>query len=164
MTSNPVTKDFLHFEDLYLGQQVDLGKTKVTKAMIKEFALEFDPLPFHIDEKAAKASLLGGLAASGYQTGAIAIKMALKNFPGTLASSGGMSITDLKWKRPVMANDEIGGTVTITLLKRAKSRPQWGIVNLDFDIKNQKNQTVMIMTLNNLIDVRNPEIGLESAS
>ncbi len=162
--SNPITKDFLHFEDLHVGQQVDLGKTKVTKSMIKTFALEFDPLPFHIDEKAAKASLLGGIAASGYQTGAIAIKMALKNFPGTLASAGGMSITDLKWKRPVMANDIIGGTVTITLLKRARSKPHWGIVNLDFDIKNQKNQSVMIMTLNNLIDVRNPEIGLEATS
>ncbi|VAW24239.1 hypothetical protein MNBD_ALPHA11-197 [hydrothermal vent metagenome] len=156
--SNPITKDYTHFEDLEIGQTIDLGATKLTKEMIITFATEFDPFPFHIDEDAANASLLGGLAASGWQTGAIALKKLLENFPKKLASAGGLGFTNLKWKRPVMANDTIGGTVTIANLRRTKSRPQWGIVTLSFDITNQKSQTVMTMSLENLVDVRNPEI------
>jgi len=159
--SNPVTKDFTHFEDLELGQKIDLGATRVTKKMIVSFASEFDPFPFHLDEKAAKASLLGGLSASGWQTGAIALKMLLENFPKKLASAGGLGFKDLKWKRPVMVNDVIGGTVTISALRRTKSNPQWGIVTLEFDIRNQKNLSVMTMVLDNLVDVRNPSIPVE---
>lgn len=156
--SNPITKDFTHFEDLEIGQKIDLGATKVTREMIISFASEFDPFPFHLDEKAARASLLGGLSASGWQTGAIALKMLLKNFPKKLASAGGLGFNNLKWKRPVMVNDIIGGTVTISNLRRTKSNPQWGIVTLEFDVRNQKDQTVMVMTLDNLVDVRDPAI------
>ena len=155
--NNPVTKDYIHFEDLEVGQTIDLGATRLTKDMIISFAKRFDPFPFHIDEEAAKSSLLGGIAASGWHTGAIALKKLLENFPKKLASAGGLGFTNLKWKRPVMAGDTIGGTVTITGLRRTKSRPQWGIVTLDFDIKNQKSQTVMTMILENLVDVRNPK-------
>ena len=119
--SNPITKDYMHFEDLEISQTIDLGATKVTKEMIISFATEFDPFPFHTNEKAANASLLGGLAASGWQTGAIALKKLLENFPKKLASAGGLGFTDLKWKRPVMANDTIGGTVTISNLRRTRS-------------------------------------------
>jgi len=159
--SNPATKDFTHYEDLHIGQKIDLGATKVSKQMIVSFAAEFDPFPFHLDEKAARASLLGGLSASGWQTGAIAVKMLLENFPKKLASAGGLGFTDLKWKRPVMVNDIIGGTVTISHLRRTRSNPQWGIVTLEFDIRNQKNQTVMTMTLDNLVDVRTPSMPLD---
>lgn len=68
--TNSVTKDRLHFEDLAAGQIIALGHKKLTKSMIINFAKKYDPFPFHLDEKAAKASLLGGLAASGYQTSA----------------------------------------------------------------------------------------------
>ncbi len=155
--NNPVTKNYSHFEDLHIGQKIDLGKTKLTKKMIIDFATKFDPFPFHLDEKAAKASLLGGISASGWQTGAIAIKKCLENFPNKFASAGGVGFNDLKWKKPVMVNDIIGGTVTITELRRSKSYKEWGIVTLDFDIKNQKGETVMVMKLKNLVDVRNPE-------
>ncbi len=161
--SNPVTKDFTHFEDLEVGQQIDLGATKVTKKMIISFASEFDPFPFHLDERAANASLLGGLSASGWQTGAIALKMLLKNFPRKLASAGGLGFKNLKWKRPVMVNDIIGGTVTISALRRTRSNPQWGIVTLEFDIRNQKGLSVMTMTLDNMVDVRDPAIPLDHA-
>jgi acyl dehydratase len=61
---NPVTKDRRHYEDLAVGEVIDLGRTTVTKEMITTFAREFDPFPFHLDEAAAKASLLGGLGFS----------------------------------------------------------------------------------------------------
>ena len=159
--SNPVTVDYCHYEDLNIGQIIDLGATLLTKEMIVSFATEFDPFPFHLDEEAANASLLGGLSASGWQTGAIALKMLLKNFPKKLASAGGLGFKNLKWKKPVMVNDTIGGTVTITGLRRTRSNPQWGVITMEFDIKNQKNETVMSMMLDNLVDVRDPSKGLE---
>ena len=73
--TNPVTRDRRHFEDLYVGEVIDLGHTTVSKEMIITFAREFDPLPFHLDENAAKKSLLGGLASSGWQTGALSLRI-----------------------------------------------------------------------------------------
>ena len=154
--TNPVTKDRRHFEDLVIGEVIDLGHTKVSKEMIITFAREFDTFPFHLDEAAAKASLLGGLASSGWQTGGLSLRMLVDSFLNTVASAGGLGFTDLKWKNPVMVGDTIGGTVTIADLRRSGGHPQWGIMTLDFDVRNQKEQPVLTMRLANLIDTRNP--------
>jgi acyl dehydratase len=152
--TNPVTKDRRHFEDLRLGEVVTLAQTTVSKDMIFAFAREFDPLPFHLDEKAAKASLLGGLAASGWQTGALSLRMLVDGFLGTVASAGSLGFTNLKWKNPVMVGDTIGGTATITELRRSATHPQWGIATLDFDIRNQRGKPVLSMRLANLVETR----------
>lgn len=159
--TNPVTKDRRHFEDLAVGEVIELGTTKVTKDMIISFATEFDPFPFHLDEKAAKQSLLGGLSSSGWQTAALSLRMLVDSFLSKIASAGGLGFSNLKWKRPVMVNDTIGGKVIISNLRRAHSHLEWGIITLDFDIRNQKDQPVMTMTLNNLIDVRDPSTPIE---
>ncbi|MEQ8600279.1 MAG: MaoC family dehydratase [Devosia sp.] len=155
--TNPVTKDRRHFEDLAVGEVIDLGRTAVSKEMIITFAREFDPFPFHLDEEAAKASLLGGLASSGWQTGALSLKMLVDSFLSTIASCGGLGFRDLKWKTPVMFGDTIGGKVTIAELRRSESHPQWGIVTLDFDVRNQKDKPVLTMRLANLVECRTPE-------
>ena len=152
--TNPVTASRRHFEDLAVGEIIDLGHTKVTKAMITTFAREFDPFPFHLDEAAAKASLLGGLASSGWQTGGLSLRMLVDSFLSRVASAGGLGFSNLKWKKPVMVDDTIGGTVTITELRRSATHPHWGIVTLDFDVRNQHGQPVMTMRLNNLIETR----------
>lgn len=152
--TNPVTQNLRHFEDLVVGEVISLGQTTVTKEMIFTFAREFDPLPFHIDEEAAKKSLLGGLASSGWQTGALSLRMLVDSFLSKIASAGGLGFQDLKWKNPVMAGDTIGGTVTVAALRRSGSHPQWGIVTLDFDIRNQTNKPVMTMQLSNLVECR----------
>ena len=156
--TNPVTQDRRHFEDLKVGEVIDLGHTRVTKDMIITFAREFDPFPFHLDEAAAKASLLGGLASSGWQTGALSLRMLVDSFLSKIASAGGLGFTDLKWRNPVMVGDTIGGTVTIAELRRSGSHPQWGIITMDFDIRNQKDAPVMSMRLANLVDTRNAEV------
>jgi acyl dehydratase len=153
---NPVTSNRRHFEDLAIGESVDLGRTTVTKQMIFEFAGEFDPLPFHLDEDAAQASLLGGLACSGWQTAALTLRMLVDNFLNHIAAAGGLGFTDLKWRRPVMAGDSIGGTATITGLRRSRSHPEHGILTLDFDIRNQKGEPVMTMRLANLVELLDP--------
>ena len=152
--TNPVTQDLRHFEDLALGEVITLGHVTVTKEMIFTFAREFDPLPFHIDEDAAKKSLLGGLASSGWQTGALSLRMLVDAFLGKIASCGGLGFENLKWKNPVMAGDTIGGAVTIAGLRHSSSHPQWGIVTLDFDIRNQADKPVLTMRLANLVACR----------
>jgi acyl dehydratase len=156
--TNPVTHDRRHFEDLAVGEVIDLGRTTVSKEMIITFAREFDPFPFHLDEAAAKASLLGGLASSGWQTGALSLRMLVDSFLSKVASCGGLGFRDLKWKNPVMVGDTIGGTVTIAELRRSSSHPQWGIVTMDFDVRNQKQKPVMTMRLANLVECRNAEV------
>ncbi len=142
------------FEDLSAGELIPLGRTEVSKAMIVGFAQEFDPFPFHLDESAAKASLLGGLAASGWQTAALSLRMAVDAFLSKVVSAGGLGFRDLKWTRPVMAGDSITGAVTIKALRPSASHPEWGIVDLEFDLRNQHGQPVMSMTLANLVERR----------
>lgn len=155
--TNPVTKDRRHFEDLSAGEIIDLGQIQVSREMIFTFAGEFDPFPFHLDETAAKASLLGGLASSGWQTGALSLRMLVDNFLSKVASCGGLGFRNLKWKNPVMVGDIIGGTVTIAELRRSAGHPQWGIVTLDFDMRNQHGKPVLTMRLANLVECRDAE-------
>lgn len=155
--TNAINNGLLHYEDLACGQVIQLGRKTFTKELIVAFAREFDPLPFHLDEKAAKASLLGGLAASGWQTAALSLRMLVDAFLSKAASMGGLGFSDLKWLRPVMVGDTISGTATISSLRRSESRPDWGILTLDFDIRNQKNKRVMTMRLANLIATRDVE-------
>ncbi|MEO5807745.1 MaoC family dehydratase [Devosia sp.] len=152
--TNPHTEHLRHFEELAIGETIDLGHSTVSKDMILTFAREFDPLPFHLDEAAAKTSLLGGLASSGWQTGALSLRMLVDSFLSKIASAGGLGFTNLKWKNPVMVGDTIGGKVTIAELRRSETHPQWGIVTLDFDIRNQKGAPVMSMRLANLVETR----------
>ncbi|SDG50188.1 Acyl dehydratase [Pelagibacterium luteolum] len=161
--TNPITHDRLHYEDLELGQTIPLGPRTVSKADIIEFATEFDPFPFHLDEKAAKASLLGGLAASGWQTGALSLRMLVDGFLSRIASMGGLGFTDLKWKRPLMKGDTLSGTATVTSLRRSAGHPNMGILTIAFDMRNQKGQQVMTLNLANLVEVRHPAMLEEAA-
>jgi acyl dehydratase len=161
---NPVTANRRHYEDLTVGERVTLGTTRVTKDMIISFATEFDPFPFHLDEKAAKASLLGGLAASGWQTAALSLRLLVDAFLSKIASMGSFGFTDLKWKQPLMVDDSIAGTATITSMRRSKSHRDRGILVIAFDIRNQKGEQVMTMNLTNLVEVRDPSAPIPEAA
>jgi len=153
---NPVTASRRHYEDLAPGETIALGETRVTRDMIVTFAREFDPFPFHLDEEAARQSLLGGLASSGWQTAALTLRLLGDSFLTTIASMGGLGFSNLKWKKPVMVDDVISGTATIAALRRSRSHPERGIVTIDLDIRNQRGEPVMSMSLANLIALRDP--------
>lgn len=157
---NPITQNRRHYEDLVEGETIQLGRTTVSKEMIVTFAREFDPFPFHLDEAAAKASLLGGLASSGWQTAALTLRLLSDAFLNHIASMGGLGFSDLKWKKPVMVDDTITGTVTVAGLRRSRHHPERGIVTIDLDIRNQRGEGVMTMRLANLIELRDPTAPL----
>jgi acyl dehydratase len=157
--TNPATANRRHFEDLEVGEAIALGRTSVSKEMIFAFAREFDPLPFHLDEAVAKKSLLGGLAASGWQTGALTLRLLGDNFLNGIATAGGLGFSDLKWKQPVMVGDAIVPTATITALRRSSHHPDLGIMTLALSIRNQKGEEVMTMTLANLVEARAPAVA-----
>src|SRR5690606_11661478 len=163
-TTIPITRDRRHFEDLAIGETIALGPRTVSKADIIAFATEFDPFPFHLDEKAAKASLLGGLAASGWQTGALSLRMLVDTFLSKVASMGGLGFTDLKWKRPLMKGDTLSGTATVTSLRRSASHPEMGILAVAFDMGNQRGPQVMTLNLTNLVEVRDPSASIAEAA
>lgn len=156
---NPITADRRHFEDLALGEVIGLGQITVTKEMITSFAREFDPFLFHLDEEVAKKSLLGGLASSGWQTAALTLRLLTDAFLNQVASAGGLGFSDLKWKRPVMKNDSITGTARIIELRRSQHHPKWGVLTIEIDIHNQRNQPVMSMKLANLVETRTPDVA-----
>jgi acyl dehydratase len=77
---------------------------------------------------------------------------------------GGLGFTDLKWKRPLMKNDTLSGTATITALRRSASHRQMGILTIAFDMRNQKDQQVMTLNLTNLVEVRDPSAPIAEAA
>lgn len=147
-----------------MGEVIRLGATTVTRDMIVAFAMEFDPFPFHLDEAAAKASLLGGLAASGWQTAALSLKLLDEAFLNNVASMGGLGFSDLKWRKPVMVDDTITGTATIIALRRSRHHPERGIATLEFDIRNQRGEQAMSIKLANLVELRDPTAPLAEAA
>lgn len=153
---NPVTKDRWHYEDLEVGQSFTLGPEAVTTEAIKRFAREFDPLPFHLDEEAAKASILGGLAASGFHTAALSLRMLVEAMLRHTAAMGGLGFEKLSWRRPLMAGDTLGGTAAVAAMRRSGSNPHMGIIEIHLDMRNQHGQEVMAMTLNNIVEIREP--------
>ncbi|WP_421759214.1 MaoC family dehydratase [Devosia sp.] len=142
------------FEDLTVGETVTLGQTTVTRESILAFATEFDPLPFHLDEAAAKASLLGGLAASGWQTAALSQRLLHDGLLTNLAAVGVVEVRDLKWSRPVLVGDTISGTATVARLDISTTPPACGVVTIKLAIVNQRNEPVMRLKLTNLVETR----------
>ena len=130
------------YEDFTEGASIDLGAKHVSAAEIVEFATEFDPQPMHLDEEAGKASILGGLAASGWHTCAIFMRMLCDAFLLDSTSQGSPGIDHVKWKKPVLAGDTLTGTVTVLAKRQSKSRPQLGLVSMRSELFNQRGESV----------------------
>jgi len=121
----------LHYEDFRVGQVHPLGTHTLTADEIIDYAREFDPQPQHLDEEAAKHSLLGGLAASGWFLGALAMRMIVDNLFIRAASMGSPGIDELQWRRPVYAGDTIALEGEV-IAARASSRRDRGFVKFRF--------------------------------
>ena len=142
------------FEDFPVGQALDYGSYHVTAEEIVSFAREFDPQPFHVDEKAAKASMLGGLCASGWHVCAIVMRMMVDGYFGRTASMGSTGIDEMKWLKPVFAGDRLSCRRTTLAARVSAKRAEMGILKMQWELFDANSQKKAEMTGINLIKVR----------
>ena len=113
---------------------------------IVAFAAEFDPQPMHLDEDAARATLLGGLSASGWHTCCILMRMCTDAFVLDSASMGSPGIDEVKWLRPVHPGDELTLLATVLDARASNSRPDMGLVKFRFELVNASGAPVVALS------------------
>lgn len=144
----------LHWEDFVVGSVAEFGPRRVTREEIIAFAAEFDPQPMHMDEERARATMLGGLAASGWHTCAIGMRLIVDGFMGNSVSIGSPGIDQVRWFKPVRPGDELTLRRTVLDARPLKSRPEWGLVKFRFELLNQDRERVMLQENVNLFGRR----------
>ena len=140
----------LYLEDLCVGQRFTSETYVMEAARIKEFAAEFDPQPFHIDESAAEASVFKGLAASGWHTAAVAMRLLVAGglpFANGLVGLGG----EVAWPRPTRPGDILQVESEILEIAPSRSKPHQGIVTVRATMSNQNREVVFVLTAKLLV-------------
>ena len=133
----------LHWEDFIVGSVAEYGPRLVTREEIIAFAAEFDPQPMHMDEDFARTTMLGGLAASGWHTCAIGMRLIADGFILDAASMGSPGVDEVRWLKPVRPGDALTLRRTILDARPLKSRPEWGLVKFRFELFNQAGELMM---------------------
>ena len=134
------------WEDFVEGAVDSYGPHLVTREEIIAFAAQFDPQPMHLDEEAAKSTMLGGLAASGWHTCAILMRIMADWFVVNSTGMGSPGIEEVKWLKPVRPGDQLTARRTVLEKRASKSRPDMGFVKIAFELLNQADVLVMTMT------------------
>ncbi|MET0719557.1 MAG: MaoC family dehydratase [Tardiphaga sp.] len=140
-------------EDIEVGHRRELGSFTFTAELIKKFAVQFDPQPFHLDEEAGRASLFGGLAASGWHIAAVGMKllvadsqrlMAETKARGEVPAVWGPSpgFREMRWIKPVLAGDTLSYANEVAAVRATATRPGWGIVQARNAATNQRGEVV----------------------
>jgi len=144
-----------YLEDFSTGQKFESGRLRVDRDRVKSFAAEFDPQPFHLDEEAAKRSLFGGLAASGWHTAALTMKLLVESELKPAGGILGAGFDEFRWPKPVRPGDELHLDIEVLETRASKSRPDQGVIKLRTTTLNQNNEPVQI-SVGNLIVPRRP--------
>ncbi len=134
----------LFLDDLHVGDTFVTGTVEVTADGIKRFAAEFDPQPFHLDDAAAKPTIFGGLAASGWHTAAMTMKLLVSGGPqlaGGIVGAGG----EIEWKTATRPGDVLHVESEVAELIASKSRPERGLVVLRSRTLNQRGDVVQTL-------------------
>ncbi len=147
MTDQPLQdRARLYLEDLAVGQRFTTASHALDAAQIKAFAAEFDPQPFHLDEAAARGTLFGGLAASGWHTAAISMRLlVLSGVPiaGGIIGGGG----ELSWPAPTRPGDVLRVETEVLEVTPSRSRPERGSVLMRNETRNQRGEVVQRFTV-----------------
>ncbi len=140
----------LYLDDLHVGQRFTSESYLMEAARIKEFAAEFDPQPFHLDQVAAEASVFRGLAASGWHTAAVAMRLLVAGglpFANGIVGLGG----DIAWPKPTRPGDTLQVESEIIEITPSRSKPQQGIVTVRSTMFNQDREAVYLLTAKLLV-------------
>jgi acyl dehydratase len=133
----------LSFEDFQPGHLGTFGPRHVTREEIIAFAAEYDPQPMHLDEDAARQTMLRGLAGSGWHLCSLMMRMLYDGFIHRTASLGGPGIDELNWVAPLRPGDDITVDVYVLDTRASRNRPELGIVNVRVEIRNASGQKLL---------------------
>ena len=134
------------FDDFEVGERFTTPGITVSEAQILDFALAYDPQPFHLDKEAAAQSLYGGLIASGFQTLALGFRAFYQAGVINDCSLGSPGLDELRWLKPVRPGDTLHAEVEVKSTRASRSKPDRGIVHMDWEVKNQAGEVVMTFT------------------
>src|SRR5919108_4845431 len=137
-----VTERYL--EDFQAGQTFRSGRIRIDADRIKSFAAEFDPQPFHLDERAATESIFEGLAASGWHTAAITMRLLVDSDLKPAGGIVGAGFDEFRWPKPVRPGDELRLEIEVMEVRPSKSRPEQGLIKVKTTTLNQNNEPVQI--------------------
>lgn len=153
----------IFWEDFVLGSVREFGAMAVTKEAVLAFAREFDPQPFHLDEAAARASLFGRLAASGWHTCAMAMRMMCDDYLLRSSSLGSPGLENLKWHKPVHPGDTLSVRLEVVATRPMASRPAVGLVRSRWEVLNQHREVVLSMEGWGMFGRREPGVDASAA-
>jgi acyl dehydratase len=139
-----------YLDDFAPGQTYGSGRLTVEKDRIKAFAAEFDPQPFHMDEDAARRSIFGGLAASGWHTAALTMRLLVQSELKPVGGIVGAGFDEFRWPHPVRPGDELHLEIEVLDVRPSQSRPNQGVIKVKTTTKNQNGEAVQI-SVGNLI-------------
>jgi acyl dehydratase len=137
----------IHWEDFTPGQMTEFGSRLVTREEIIAFAAEFDPQPMHLDEEAASASMLGGLAASGWHTCCIMMRMISDGLLADTSFMGAPGIEEVKWLAPLRPGSRVNVRSTVLETRASRSRPDMGFVKFAYELIDDTGTTVLDLTV-----------------
>lgn len=143
-----------YFEDFAVGQVFDTGRLNVDAEQIKAFARQFDPQPFHLDEEAAKESVFRGLAASGWHTAALTMRLMADGAFKPAGGIIGVGFDELSWSRPVRPGDELHAKSEILEVRPSKSRSDRGLIRVRTTTYNQNGEAVQSFVGNLIVPRR----------
>jgi len=146
----------LYFEDFHVGDVTEFGPRRVSREEIIAFAAQFDPQPMHMDEEAARHTMLGGLAASGWHTCSVMMRMLTDGFLLDAASMGSPGIDEVKWLRPVRPGDSLTVRGTVQSARASRSKPDRGFVTFLWEVFNDRGERVMTMICPQMMQRRDP--------
>jgi acyl dehydratase len=134
-----------YWEDFRAGEAAELGRHTFTEEEILEFGRRYDPQPFHTDPEAAKASLFGGLVASGWQTCAVGMRLMVEGYLRGAASLGSPGIDNIRWLKPVRAGDIVAYWCIVVETRASATRKGVGLVKHRWEATNQHGELVLTM-------------------
>jgi acyl dehydratase len=149
-----------YLEDFEPGQTFRSGRIRIDAERIKSFAAEFDPQPFHLDERAAADSIFRGLAASGWHTAAITMRLLVGSglpIAGGIIGSGG----EVAWPRPTRPGDILHVVSEIEEVTPSRSRPNRGMVRVRSETRNQRDEVVQVLISKLVVPRRVPALQPE---
>ena len=149
----------LYWEDFRPGQVTDCGSRLITREEIVAFAAEYDPQPMHLDEQAARDSLLGGLVASGWHGCCILMRMLTDNFLVDASFMGAPGVEEVRWLAPLRPGEQVKARATVLETRASRSRSGMGFVKFRFELVDASEKPVMTLIVSPMFGRRSAAVA-----